>query len=176
MICTATSGQIVVKENIDCSMRTLIRRFAVPLAAALLLSFAAFVLFAWLGELLLGQEAERLFPFSNAHLLEEALEGLYAPLADPLFVAFSLLVAICGFVPSMFWGGLRAAKSEVWLVWLAAHVATTLLALTLRPQLSLDTSPSISHAAWFLLAACLAASGAGIWFSRFRGTTRNWQS
>jgi hypothetical protein len=119
-------------------MRPLIRRFALPLAVALLLTPAAYVLFGILGEMILGPEAERLFPFSNAHLLEEATEGLYAPLSDPLFVSFWLLVAICTFGPSMFWGAFKAAKSELWLVWMAALTGTALLALTLRPEFSSD--------------------------------------
>lgn len=132
-------------------MRTLIRRFALPLAAALLLAAAGFVLFGMVGEMMLGQEAERLFPFSNAHLLEEAMEGLYTPLSDPLFISFSLLIAICAFGPSMFWGALSAAKSEVWLVSLASLVGSALLALTLRPKLSSDEPSSIYQAALFCL-------------------------
>jgi hypothetical protein len=143
-------------------MRTLIRRFALPLAAALVLSAAAFVLFGIAGETMLGQEAELLFPFSNAHLLEEAMEGLYAPLSDPLFVSFSLLIAICAFGPSMFWGALRAAKSELWLVWLAALAGSGLLAITLHPELSSSEPSSIYQAALFLPVACLVAGGAGI--------------
>ena len=153
-------------------MRTLIRRFALPLAAALLLTPAVYVLFGILSEMILGPEAERLFPFSNAHLLEEAAEGLYAPLSDPLFVSFWLLVAICTFGPSMFWGAFRAAKSELWLVWMAALTGTALLALTLRPEFSSDAPPSISQSPLFLLAACLVAGGAGIWMSRVFGPVK----
>lgn len=150
-------------------MRTMIRRFALPLAAALALAATAYVLFGIAGEMMLGQEAERLFPFSNAHLLEEAMEGIYSPLSDPLFLSFSLLIAICAFGPPMFWGALRAARSEVWLVWLATLVGSALLAVTLRPELSSDEPSSIYQAALFLPAACLVAGGAGIWVSRVFG-------
>jgi hypothetical protein len=154
-------------------MRTLIRRFALPLAAALMLSAAAFVLFGMAGKMMLGQEAERLFPFSNAHLLEEAMEGVYSPLSDPLFLSFSFLIAICAFGPSMFWGALRAANPEVWLVLLATLVGSALLALILRPQLSSSEPSSIHHAALFLPAACGLAGGAGIWLARLTNSSRH---
>src|SRR5262245_11123568 len=102
-------------------MNTVVRRFALPLSAALLLAATAYVGLGTMGELILGNwEVGRLFPFSNAHLREEASEGLYAPLSDPLFVLFSLLVAICSFGPSMFWGALKARRTELWFVSLAA--------------------------------------------------------
>lgn len=49
-------------------------------------------------ELVFGVDvSERLAAFSNAHLLEEAFEGPYEPLDDPLFVGFSLAVALLAF-------------------------------------------------------------------------------
>jgi hypothetical protein len=151
-------------------MNAVVRRFVLPLSAALLLATAAYVLLGIMGELILGNwEVGRLFPFSNAHLREEASEGLYAPLSDPLFVLFSVLVAICSFGPSMFWGALRAAKSELWFVWLAALIGVGLVAFTLGPELSSETPSSISTAALFSIAVCFGASGAGIWFATLVG-------
>jgi len=148
-------------------MNAVVRRFVLPLSAAVLLTPAACLALGMVGELILGNwEVGRLFPFSNAHLREEASEGLYAPLSDPVFVFFSLLVALCSFGPSMFWGALRASRSELWLVWLAAFPGVGLLSLTLGPELSFGTY-SISAAALFSLAGCLGASGIGIWFARY---------
>jgi hypothetical protein len=151
-------------------MNIVLRRFALPLSAALWLAASAYVLLGMLGEVILGHwEVGRLFPFSNAHLREEASEGLYAPLSDPLFVLFAVLVAICSFGPSMFWGALRASRSELWIVWLAALTGVSLLAFTLGPELSSEAPSTISAAALFSLAACFGASGFGIWLAMFVG-------
>ena len=137
----------------------------------LLFAPAAYVALGTIGELILGNwEVGRLFPFSNAHLLEEASEGLYAPLSDPLFVLFSLLVATCSFAPSMFWGALRASSSESRLVWSAALTGIGLLAFSLGSELSSQAAPSIRAAALFSLAVCFGASAVGIWFARSVGS------
>jgi hypothetical protein len=147
-------------------MKPLVRRFALPLAAVVILSPAAFVALGTIGELILGNwEAGRLFPFSNAHLREEALEGVYSPLSDPLFVLFSLLVAGCAFGPAMFWGALRASKSELRFVWLATVTGTGLIALTFQSELSGRAPIPIVAAAFFVLVACFGAGSAGIWLS-----------
>jgi len=55
--------------------------------------------------------ADRLSPFSNAHLLEEVDEGLYTPFSDPVFVIHAVVVAALAFgVPTYFLG--RRAKRE----------------------------------------------------------------
>jgi hypothetical protein len=152
-------------------MNVVLRRFVLPLSAAVFLAPVAYVALGTIGELLLGDwEVGRLFPFSNAHLLEEASEGLYAPLADPLFVLFSLLVATFSFVPSMFWGAVRASGSELWLVWLAALTGIGLLTFSFGPELSSRASPSIRAAALFSLGVCFGAGAIGIWFARFVGS------
>ena len=152
-------------------MKVVIRRFALPLAAAVLLAPAAYVALGAVAELILGNwEVGRLFPFSNAHLLEEASEGSYVPVADPLFVGFTLLVAACSFSPSMFWGALRAPSSELRFVWLAALVGIGLMAFSLGPELSSRASPSIRGAALFSLGVCVGASAIGIWFARVIGS------
>ena len=145
-------------------MNVAVRRFALPLVAVFVLALVVVVAFGTMTELLLGNwEAGRLFPFSNAHLLEEAAEGLYAPLSDPLFVLFSFAVAIGAFGLSMFWGVVGASKTESFVVWSAALTAVALLGLHLRSAFSPDASVPISMAALCVLAACLAASGAAIW-------------
>src|SRR5690349_18428156 len=117
-------------------LRTLLRRFVLPLAIVVVLAPLMHVVFGAVGEYILGSlNAERLFPFSNAHLREEALEGAYAPLGDPLFVMFSLLVALGAFGTAMFVGAFKASSVERRFVWLATVVGTGLLALTLLPEL-----------------------------------------
>jgi hypothetical protein len=149
-------------------MNVVVRGFALPLAGIMALWVAAVVIGGTMVEAILGGwEVGRLFPFSNAHLLEEASEGLYAPLSDPLFVVFSLASAACAFGASMFWGAFNARKSESWLVWVAVLTGIGLVALYLRSALSSEAPTSISRAALFVLAACLLASAAGVWLSGF---------
>jgi FtsH-binding integral membrane protein len=147
-------------------MNVAIRRFALPLAAVVVLWIAAVITLGTLGELVFGSwEVGRLYPFSNSHLLEEASEGLYAPLSDPLFVLFSLAVAISAFGLSMFWGALKVPRSQLWLVWLAALTGIGLLAVHLRSAFSSEAPASILAGALFVLAACFGASCAGVWLS-----------
>ena len=65
-----------------------------PLATfSVLLLIAFHVAEAWGGL----NVAERLIPFANAHLLEEAVQGRYQPLLDPVFIGFTCIAALLAF-------------------------------------------------------------------------------
>lgn len=71
-----------------------------PLATFVALSFVALhAAEGWGGPDL----SARLFPFANAHLLEEAVQGQSRPLLDPVFMGFSVIAALVAFgVPAAY--------------------------------------------------------------------------
>ena len=58
-------------------------------------------------------EAERITPYSNVHLSEEAAEGIYSPLTDPVFILYISLVGIVAFGFSSFFAAWGASKQEL---------------------------------------------------------------
>ena len=63
---------------------------ALWVAVGLVVGFSVEALFGyWL--------SERFRPFSNAHLLEEADEGLYSPVSDPAFLVHAVAIAVIVF-------------------------------------------------------------------------------
>ncbi|WP_146151783.1 hypothetical protein [Ahniella affigens] len=76
--------------------------------------------------------AERLSPFSNAHLLEESLDGSYAPAADPLFLLSTVVVGALAFFGVFAWAARGADRSGFALAGFALGGLLVLVACLLR--------------------------------------------
>lgn len=83
-------------------------------------------------EVIFGDSAaERLTPFANSHLLEEAGEGSYSPLNDPLFIAYTMGTAIAVFgIPTFYLASRRYLSRRVAVV--PAMVVVLIIAVLWR--------------------------------------------
>ena len=141
-------------------MTVVLRRFALPLVVmiAIYVGFVFLVLAAedsgayWL--------SERFMPLRKAHMLEEAIEGTFAPLRDPLFVAFQFVFAVFVFGFGAYIGARGASWKHASIVALAAVLAGALL---IGDLLIVDGMPgSIRAAAYVCAVIYLAATASGM--------------
>ncbi|WP_395005979.1 hypothetical protein [Undibacterium sp.] len=83
-------------------------------------------------ELLGVFEAERMAPYTNAHLLEEASEGKYSPITDPVFLIyiFSIGIAVFGGGSLFAWWGV--AKQQFAIASVPSVIGVSFIVLPLR--------------------------------------------
>lgn len=79
-------------------MKSIFRRMILPFILMLALWTVTTMAADLTTQELLGVfEAERMAPYTNAHLLEEASEGKYSPISDPVFLIYVLSIGIAVF-------------------------------------------------------------------------------
>src|SRR5688572_2623058 len=89
----------------------------------------------WCAEAMGGQPfAERLSPYANAHLLEEAAEGRYAPASDPVFWAWRLLPTAVALTAGTFVAGRGSRAAAILLAFLCVIVFAILHREMFRPH------------------------------------------
>ena len=104
--------------------------------------------------------AERLAPFLNAHLLEEAAEGVYWPLRDPLFWLSAFLRMVIPFVFGAVIAVVVARNGRLWAA-LVTLVSGLAISLVLHPGVMSMPSPMrvayLGESALAIVAGLLAA-------------------
>jgi hypothetical protein len=102
--------------------------------------------------------SERFMPLRKAHMLEEAIEGTFAPFSDPLFVAFQLVFAVSVFGFGAYVGARGASWRHASIVALAAVVTGALL---IGDLLIVDGMPDSIRVVAYLCAGIYLAATAG---------------
>jgi hypothetical protein len=116
--------------------------------------------------------SERIIPYSNAHILEEAYEGHYQPLTDPVFLGGALLIVLFAFGASSY-VAVRWARVPLRAAVAGAVVATLGLAVA-RYQVFAENYPTSMRAAYVLqLVLYIATSVAFARFGRSAKVVRN---
>jgi hypothetical protein len=110
-------------------MSVLVRRIILPFVAIAIL-WAALILVGSLSvEAIFGAGvSERMTPFSNVHLMEEALDGTYDPLSDWLFLAFRALVGLVAFGAGSAFAAVGAGGRQLAVAIIPALLGVALLA------------------------------------------------
>jgi hypothetical protein len=144
-------------------MGVIVKRIVIPLAAIVVLWLVVILGSSLSIEALFGiGVAERLTPFSNAHLLEEAAEGTYNPLADWLFVTFRALVALVAFGLGTVIAAFGARRKELALAIVPSLAGIALMAVSLSYVWS-ESYPSTMRNAFLIeVLMCIGASIIGL--------------
>jgi len=155
-------------------VRVFVRRVAVPTAAIVALWIACELLAARVVEVFVGPGAgERLMPFANAHLLEEAVEGEYAPVTDPVFLANTLLLAVVAFGAGSCLAGRGVPRVQRLYAAIPSLVTLVLLAWLFRHVWNAGYPSPMRVAFAIQFGACFAASCAGLWWCWPRENSRS---
>jgi len=83
-------------------------------------------------ELLGVLEAERMMPYTNAHLLEEASEGTYSPISDPVFLVYILLIGIAVFGGGSLFAWWGVAKQHIAIASVPSIIGISFIVFPLR--------------------------------------------
>ena len=144
-------------------MSIIVKRIVIPLAAIVALWMVVIPASSLSVEALFGiGVAERLTPFSNAHLLEEAAEGMYNPLADWLFVTFRAVVALIAFGLGTVIAAFGARRKELALAIVPSLAGVALMSLSLSYVWS-ESYPSTMRNAFVIdVLMCIGASIIGL--------------
>ncbi len=83
-------------------------------------------------ELLGVFEAERMAPYANAHLLEEAYEGKYSPISDPVFLIYILSIGIAVFGGGSLFAWWGVAKQHIAIASVPSIIGVAIIILPRR--------------------------------------------
>jgi hypothetical protein len=152
-------------------MNSIARRIALPFVAIVVLWVAVTLVATSSAEALLGiWFAERLTPFGNAHLLEEASEGSYSPITDPAFLLYAVALAAIVFGCASYFAAIGVPRAQRFYASIPSLTALLLLAWLLRYVWSASYPSPMRLAFIFQLGACLVASCTGLLLAWRRNT------
>jgi hypothetical protein len=144
-------------------MSIVARRIILPFVSIVVLWAVVVLAVSFSVETLFGiGVSERLTPFSNVHLMEEASEGTYDPLADWLFLAFRAFVALAAFGVGTAFAAAGASGRQLLVAVVPAFLAIVLM-LTLLSYAWDGSYPHTMRMAFFVdLLMCVGGSAAGL--------------
>lgn len=144
-------------------MKIALRRIIAPfILMSVLWLIVVFALESCIEALVGPFQSERMTPFNNAHLLEEAAEGNYSPAADPVFLVSTALTALIAFGVATLFAAWQASRGQAVLAAIPSVVGISILILPAMLGRGENYPLAMQHAAIIAFVAYAVASLASL--------------